>query len=134
MYSIILTTENNNNFYNIKMNLSKKDYYINLYNLENKGLYKSFYKNNILIISNSTNTDFYKIKEKEISFKDNYLFIETEKTITEPFVIFDTDYEEVYTLYTNKIYDILINLRIYEKYFELEYITDDLNKFNKLEK
>ena len=134
MYSIILTTENNNNFYNIKMNLSKKDYYINLYNLENKGLYKSFYKNNILIISNSTNTDFYKIKEKEISFKDNYLFIETEKTITEPFVIFDTDYEEVYTLYTNKIYDILIHLRIYEKYFELEYITDDLNKFNKLEK
>ena len=134
MYSIILTTENNNNFYNIKMNLSKKDYYINLYNLENKGLYKSFYKNNILIISNSTNTDFYKIKEKEISFKDNYLFIETEKTITEPFVIFDTDYEEVYTLYTNKINDILINLRIYEKYFELEYITDDLNKFNKLEK
>ena len=134
MYSIILTTENNNNFYNIKMNLSKKDYYINLYNLENKGLYKSFYKNNILIISNSTNTDFYKIKEKEISFKDNYLFIETEKTITEPFVIFDTDYEEVYTLYTNKINDILIHLRIYEKYFELEYITDDLNKFNKLEK
>ena len=134
MYSIILTTENNNNFYNIKMNLSKKDYYINLYNLENKGLYKSFYKNNILIKSNSTNTDFYKIKEKEISFKDNYLFIETEKTITEPFVIFDTDYEEVYTLYTNKIYDILINLRIYEKYFELEFITDDLNKFNKLEK
>ena len=134
MYSIILTTENNNNFYNIKINLSKKDYYINLYNLENKGLYKSFYKNNILIVSNSTNTDFYKIKEKEISFKDNYLFIETEKTVTEPFIIFDTDYEEVYTLYTNKIYDILINLRIYEKYFELEYITDDLNKFNKLEK
>ena len=134
MYSIILTTENNNNFYNIKMNLSKKDYYINLYNLENKGLYKSFYKNNILIVSNSTNTDFYKIIEKDISFKDNYLFIETEKTITEPFVIFDTDYEEVYTLYTNKINDILINLRIFEKYFELEYITDDLNKFNKLEK
>lgn len=134
MYSIILTTENNNNFYNIKINLSKKDYYINLYNLENKGLYKSFYKNNILIVSNSTNTDFYKIKEKEISFKDNYLFIETEKTVTEPFIIFDTDYEEVYTLYTNKINDILINLRIYEKYFELEYITDDLNKFNKLEK
>lgn len=134
MYQIFYITEKEKDFYDIKINLSKKDYYINLYNLENKGLYKSFYKNNILIISNNKEINFYKIKEKEISFKDNYLFIETEKTLTEPFIILDTDYEEVYTLYTNKIYDILINLRIYKTYFELEYITDDLNKFNKLEK
>tara|TARA_Y100000389_G_scaffold108836_1_gene105934 strand:+ start:3831 stop:4259 length:429 start_codon:yes stop_codon:yes gene_type:complete len=135
-YSIILINNNNNNnyFYDIKNNLSLKEKYINLYNLEKKGLYKSFYKNNILIISNEITTNFYKITEKEIINKDNYLIIRREKKLISSFQINFPDYEEDYILYEKSVNDIIINLRIYKTYFELEYITDDLNKFNNLEK
>lgn len=133
-YSIILINNKNNNFYNIRNNLSLKEKYINLYNLKNKGLYKSFYKNNILIVSNGRKTIFYRITEKEIITKDNYLIIKEEKESIVSFQINSPDYEEDYILYENTINDILIHLRIYKTYFELEYITDDLNKFNNLEK
>jgi len=133
-YSIILINNKNNYFYDIKNNLSLKEKYINLYNLEKKGLYKSFYKNNILIISNEITTNFYKITEKEIINKDNYLIIRREKKLISSFQIIFPDYEEDYILYENSVNDIIINLRIYKTYFELEYITDDLNKFNNLEK
>lgn len=133
-YSIILINNKNNYFYDIKNNLSLKEKYINLYNLEKKGLYKSFYKNNILIISNEITTNFYKITEKEIINKDNYLIIRREKKLISSFQINFPDYEEDYILYENSVNDIIINLRIYKTYFELEYITDDLNKFNNLEK
>ena len=133
-YSIILINNKNNYFYDIKNNLSLKEKYINLYNLEKKGLYKSFYKNNILIISNEITTNFYKIKEKKIINKDNYLIIRREKKLISSFQINFPDYEEDYILYENSVNDIIINLRIYKTYFELEYITDDLNKFNNLEK
>ena len=110
----------NNNFYNIRNNLSLKEKYINVYNLKNKGLYKSFYKNNILIVSNGRKTVFYRITEKEIITKDNYLIIKEEKESIVSFQINSPDYEEDYILYENTINDILIHLRIYKTYFELE--------------
>ena len=134
MYWIILINNVNNNFYNIKNNLNFKEKYLKLYNLQNKGLYKSYYKNNILINSNNISSSFYKITEKKITNKDKYLIIEGERELVSPFQINSPDYEEVYILYENKINDIIINLRIFKKYFELEYIMNDLNDFNNLEK
>lgn len=134
IYSIILINNKNNNFYNIKNNLNLKEKYINLYNLKNNGSYKSFYKNNILIVSNGRKTIFYRITEKEIITKDNYLIIKGEKESIVSFQINSPDYEEEYILYENTINNVLIQLRIYKTYFELEYITEDLNKFNNLQK
>lgn len=134
MFQIIYTTKNIKEFYDIKINLSKKDYYINLYNLENKGLHKSFYKNNILIISNNKEINFYKIIEKEIFVEEKYLIIDFEKSIFNPFSFTEIDYSEEYELYENTINEVNIILKVFKNYCELEFITNDLNKFNKLEK
>lgn len=138
MYSILLTNDNNNDFYNIKINLNLKEKFINLYNLKEKGLHKSYYKNNIQIISDNETPSFYKVFEKDIYVKDNYLFIEHEKVLIEPFSFYETDYEEEYKLYentiddVNTINDVIINFKEFKDYGELEFITDDLNKFNNL--
>ena len=134
MYQIFYITEKEKDFYDIKINLSKKDYYINLFNLENKGLHKSFYKNNILIISDNKEINFYKIIEKEIFIEKEYLIIDFEKIIFKPFSLTEIDYSEEYELYENCIDEVTIILKVFKNYCELEFITNNLNKFNKLEK
>ena len=135
MYSILLITNNErlqSNFFNIRIKLTDKGIYLKRYNLSYKGNYKIYHKNNILIKSNENGLEYYKIIEKSIQHNNDYLFIEHEKVLNEPFSFYETDYEEEYALYENTIDGIIINFKEFKHYCELEYITDDLNKFNKL--
>ena len=132
MYSILLITNKDNNFYDIKIKPKDKGKYLKQYNLSNVGLYKVYHKNNIQITSDNENPIFNKIIEKDIYVKEKYLYIEHEKVIVNPFSFYETDYEEEYTLYENTIDDVRINFKEFKNYGELEFITDDLNKFNKL--
>ena len=132
MYSILLITDKDDNFYDLKIKLSEGENYKKKFNL-GEGVYqKVYHKNNIEIISDNENMHFYKVIEKDIYVKEKYLFIEHEKIKINPFTFYETDYEEEYTLYQNKINDIIINFKEYQSYCELEFITEDLNKFNKL--
>ena len=135
MYSILLITNNDSvhdNFYNIRIKLADIEIYLNEYELYYKGNYKIYHKNNILIKSNENGLEYYKIIEKNVQNIDNYLFIEHEKVLIEPFSFYETDYEEEYKLYVNTINDVIINFKEFKDYGELEFITDDLNKFNNL--
>ena len=132
MYSILLITNKDNNFYDIKIKLSDLDKYKNKFNLSNIGLHKVYHKNNIQITSDNEKPIFNKIIEKDIYVKEKYLYIEHEKVIVNPFTFYETDYEEEYTLYENTIDDVIINFKEFKNYGELEFITLDLNKFNKL--
>mgnify|MGYP001182885264 CR=1 FL=1 len=132
MYSILLITNNDDNFYDIKIKLSDSEKYKKKFNLKKNNNQKVYYKNNIEIISDTEDMHFYKVIEKDIYVKEKYLFIEHEKIKINPFTFYETDYEEEYTLYQNKINDIIINFKEYQSYCELEFITEDLNKFNKL--
>ena len=132
MYSILLITNKDNNFYDIKIKLSDLDKYKNKFNLSNIGLHKVYHKNNIQITSDNEKPIFNKIIEKDIYVKEKYLYIEHEKVKVNPFAFYETDYEEEYTLYENTIDDIKINFKEFKNYGELEFITLDLNKFNKL--
>ena len=132
MYSILLITNKDNNFYDIKIKLSDLDKYKNKFNLSNIGLHKVYHKNNIQITSDNENPIFNKIIEKDIYVKEKYLYIEHEKVQVNPFTFYETDYEEEYTLYENTIDDVIINFKEFKNYGELEFITLDLNKFNKL--
>ena len=132
MYSILLITNKDNNFYDIKIKLSDLDIYKKKFNLSNVGLHKVYHKNNIQITSDNENPIFNKIIEKDIYVKEKYLYIEHEKVKVNPFSFYETDYEEEYTLYENTIDDVIINFKEFKNYGELEFITLDLNKFNKL--
>ena len=72
------------------------------------------------------------VDSQNTNMVDELLGIEHEKVKVNPFAFYETDYEEEYTLYENTIDDVRINFKEFKNYGELEFITDDLNKFNKL--
>lgn len=132
MYSILLITDKDDNFYDLKIKLSDSETHKKKFNL-GEGVYqKVYHKNNIEIISDNENMHFYAVIEKDIYVKENYLYIEYEKMKINPFPFYETDYEEEYTLYKNTIDEVTIHFKEYKTYCELEFITEDLNKFNKL--
>ena len=117
----------NDNFYDLKYNLSELQSYIKKYNLKEKHSQKCYYKNNILIEANEENISFFKIIEKEIIFKDNYLIAEYDKINYEKISFYNEDYEEEYQLYENNIKNVLIKCKEFTDYFEIEFLSDDLN-------
>ena len=132
MYSIIPCKKINDNFYDIKLDLSNKDNNIKKFNLQNKGLNKIYYKNNICIESNNKNIKYFKKVDLNINYKNNYLYSEFNIEEINSFPFYETDYEEEYILFENTIDDVKIQLKEYKNYCELEFITNDLKNSNKL--
>ena len=132
MYSIIPCIKINDNFYDIKLDLSNKDNNIKKFNLQNKGLNKIYYKNNICIESNNKNIKYFKKVDLNINYKKNYLYSEFNIEEINSFPFYETDYEEEYILFENTIDDVKIQLKEYKNYCELEFITNNLKKCNKL--
>ena len=132
MITIIPFKEKKENIFNVKKDLSELHKFIDLYKLESKGVHKSLFKNNCLVICNESKIETYKIKLKDSYSKENYLYIDFDKELMENFTFYDSDYEEEYNLFMNKINSVEINIKEYSDYFEIEYTTDDLDKFNKL--
>ena len=131
MYSILPCEKIQNNIFNLKKDLSLKDKYLEQYNLLNKGLYKIYYKNNYIIKSSEELIKYFKIIEKNNYFEDNHLFLEYDTEEKESFNFFDVDNEEEYILYENTIDDVNIQFKEFKNYCEIEFITKDLNNFNK---
>ena len=127
MFSIYFCKSLNNNFYDLKYNLSGLQNYVKKYNLKDKYLQKCYYKNNILIEADEKNIFFFKIIDKQISFKDNYLISEYDKINYDKFSFYNVDYEEEYQLYENNIKNVLIKCKKFKDYFEIQFLSDDLN-------
>ena len=132
MYSILPCEKIQNNIFNLKKDLSLKNKYLEQYNLLNKGLYKIYYKNNYIIKSSEELIKYFKIIEKDNYYEDNHLFLEYDTEEKESFNFFDVDNEEEYILYENKIDEVNIQFKEFKNYCEIEFITKDLNNFNKL--
>ena len=131
MITIIPFKEKKANIFNVKKDLSDLHKFMDLYKLVSIGLHKSLFKNNCLVICNESKIETYKIKLKDSYSKGNYLYIDFDKELIENFTFYDSDYEEEYNLYMNKIDSVEINIKEYSDYLEIEYTTDDLDKFNK---
>jgi len=93
------------------VNISEKDDFIKKYNLIYIGKYKSYDIQNVRIISNKDNIDFYKVR---IIDDEKY---NMEKII--PFSFHNVDMERVYELYKNDNYI----LKSYIDYFDIELIN-----------
>ena len=94
------------------VNISEIDDFIKKYNLIYIGKYKSYDIQNVRIISNKDNIDFYKVR-----------IIDDEKYNMEkimPFSFHDVDMERVYELYKNDNYI----LKSYIDYFDIELIIE----------
>ena len=132
MYSVYLCKKYDNNFYNLKNDKNLLNDFIRKYNLKDKGIEKKYYKNNILIETFNDNLYFFKITDKNIFYEENYLFTEYQKDIINSFHFTNVDYEEEYKVYKNKINNVYVISKIFDNYFELEFISDDLNSIKKI--
>lgn len=115
-----------NNFYNNKININKLSYLIKKYDLKFISPIKEYWLNNIKIISDKNNINFYKIYDKNINYYNEYLIHEYLLENSEPFNFNKTHLEEEYILYENTINDIKIILKKYIDYITLEFETNNL--------
>ena len=126
MYNYYYCKYIKNNFYNNKININKLSYLIKKYDLKFISPIKEYWLNNIKIISDKNNINFYKIYDKNINYYNEYLIHEYLLENSEPFNFNKTNLEEEYILYENTINDIKIILKKYIDYITLEFETNNL--------
>ena len=116
--------------YNSKLSFDKKDNLIKKYNLKYIDQFKKYIIQNIEIVSNKNSIQFYKLKDKQII--NNLEGYKINKFI--PFSFFKIDKNEYYKLYTNTINDVKILMKIYDNYINIEYLTEELNNLELINK
>jgi hypothetical protein len=98
------------------VNISEIDDFIKKYNLIYIGKYKSYDIQNVRIISNKDNIDFYKVR---IIDDEKYIMEKYIMNKIMPFSFHNVDMERVYELYKNDNYI----LKSYINYFDIELIN-----------
>ena len=126
MYNYYYCDKLNNKFYNQKININNLPSLINKYKLINKGIIKEYWINNVKIISNKDDIKFYKVIDKNISYKNNYLIQEYDQYDMNSFNFYETHLENEYILYKNTIEDIDIFLKKYDDYITIEFCSKNL--------
>ena len=129
MFKIYYGNKLLDNIFDIKIDKKKRDFYIKKFDLKDKGVIKDFYLNNINIKSKQDNIFFKKYISKDVYFLDNLLVEEFVEKDINSFNFFETNYEEEYNLYENKINNNLIILKDYGEYISLELITEKINNY-----
>ena len=122
---------------NIKeIDINEKNNLINKYDLKFNDIIKKYIINNVEILFNIINYEFYKITNKNKIIKNNYIIYDFDETIIELFNFYKTHKEEIYKEYISKRDNYIIKLKEYDNYLTIEYIifnNFDLNNFDLLE-
>jgi len=126
MYNYYYCNILKDNFYENKINLNKLNIIIKKYKLIEKGFIKEYWINNILIISNKNIISFKKIIDKEIKYDNNYLIQQYEEQKCIPFNFQKCHSEDEYILYENIINNIQIQLKKYDNYITLHFISENI--------
>ena len=111
MYKYYYCKHIKDNFYDIKININKLSHLIKKYDLEFNSSVKEYWLNNIKIVSDKNNVNFYKIYDKNIKYENEYLIQEYTSKVTESFNFNETHLEDEYILYDNTINNIKIILK-----------------------
>ena len=126
MYNYYFCSKINNDFYDHKLDINKLSYLINKYDLKYEGSVKEYWINNVLIISNKKDIEFFKIIDKEITYENNYLIQEYISKNCISFNFNNIHLEDEYILYENTLKNIKIILKKYKDYITLEFETVNL--------
>ena len=126
MYNYYYCNELKDNFYENKIDFKKLNFLIDKYELIDEGTHKEYWINNILIISNKNTIEFKKIIDEEIEYENNYLIQKYEEKECIPFNFNESHSEESYILYENTINDIKIQLKKYDNYITIQYISENI--------
>lgn len=123
----------NENTYDIKINLSNKQIISERYGLQSKGEYKEYWDNNVCIRFSKDETSFQYIEDVTISYNDkyNHLIQEINSRPCNPYNFFNTQCDEVYKLYESVNNDITVQMKEYQDYLTLNFVTDDFLNLKK---
>tara|TARA_Y100000389_G_scaffold198055_1_gene233872 strand:+ start:548 stop:958 length:411 start_codon:yes stop_codon:yes gene_type:complete len=111
--------------FNEKIDVHKKNKYIELFSLMKKGNIKEYWLNNVHIM----NDQYYSEIDTSYEYKEGFLIHSFQKDIIPHFNFYKADIEYEYILYENKINDIIIRLKIFDNYITLEFENDSINDF-----
>ena len=115
--------------FNEKIDISKKNEYIQKYSLCDKGLVKEYWINNLMIESYEGNNNFYFVNDKKVYYENNYIIQDCDKIKTESFNFYKVDTEEEYLYYENKIKSGLIIMKEYNNFLTIEYHYENKDNF-----
>lgn len=127
MYRVTkVSTIIDDDIYDIKIPLSKKNLLIEKYNLLSKSEIKEYWINNLHITSDINGLNYNYIVDESIDFdKENNLLIEKYNIVNcVPFNFFECDLEDKYLLYFNE--NNRIEMKEYDDYITLEITGKDL--------
>lgn len=121
------------NNYNIRIKKVKKPSFIKKFNLQEKGILKEVWENNVCIVFSNQMKEFHYIQDLNISYDEDKKILIQELNITpcSMYNFYKTDTEETYHLYEGTKYDINIKLKEYADYLILSFETTDLDNFYK---
>ena len=128
MFKVYYGKSVNDKFFNSRIDINSKQFYIDKYNLKNKGKSKDYFYNNIKINCLNNIFEFTKYISKNVIIKHNNLIEEFDEIYFNKFNFFNVDYEEEYELYSNIKEEGKILLKDFNEYITLEIITNDLNE------
>ena len=119
----------NEYLFNEKININRKDTIIQKYKLNTIGRINEYWQNNILIISDRNNLDFFRIIDHDVIYQDNFLVNSYEKEKVNPYQFYQTDTEETYIKYENTLGNVKIILKEYNDYLSFQCICEKKEYF-----
>lgn len=126
MYNYYYCKKLKDNLYENKIDSGNLDFLIDKYKLINKGIFKEYWINNVLITSNKKTITFKKIIDEEIKYENNYLIQKYEEKECIPFNFNESHSEDEHILYTNILNNIKIQLKKYDNYITIQYISENI--------
>ena len=129
MFIIHICKQLTDNSYDCKLEKSKKNEICNKYHLENKGVNKEYWENNVCILLSDNSRSFNYIEDISFSYNNekNYLLREISMKPCIPYNFYAVNHEESYILYESEVDNMIVKLKEYGTYliltFQMENIT-----------
>ena len=124
-----ITSKDNNDNYNEKIEKKYLSILIQKYSLQKEGINKEYWMNHVRIISNDQKLTFNYIKDIIIEVSDNYLIQEYEINPCPDFSFYEIDLEIEYCLYKGTYNDFIIIVKEFDIYITIEINCSTKNDF-----
>jgi len=120
-----------NNIYDEKISKDKLEELVKKFSLINKGSTREYCINNVLIIKTKESETYEYITDTDIIYKNDSIIRNCQIDECIPFSFFNVDIQEDYILYSGLFHGIKVLLKEFIHYLTLEFMSPDLDLFNK---
>ena len=118
-------------FFNLKIDLLKKNEIIDKYELKHKGIVKEYWENNVKILISKQKNEFNYIHDLTIEYDQHnkYLIQEYDSKPCPTYNFYKVDQEEIYQLYEAREDNIIVQLKEYDNFLTISYLCKEKSNF-----